>query len=235
MFVLLTAQISSAYYCPSTGRWLSRDPLGEPGFENLRAAKAGKMVLTQPARWIQRDSISAKNDPDRYAFVCNNSINSIDILGLSPGTPTATCCKCLRVQVGGKPTNPPNIGWYIDGTRAMYGNLMTVTWTVSGNPHDCTYGQDEKGYSDAKAATGGGSKYATYSNHPDVSGIVPITFGSNTATYQDYMGLPFSAPDDDGGWKYFIDLSIDFTCTSSDGSKITGQHLDYRKSGSMHF
>ena len=26
LFVLAAAQIASAYYCPSTGRWLSRDP-----------------------------------------------------------------------------------------------------------------------------------------------------------------------------------------------------------------
>src|ERR1035437_9273324 len=44
LFVLLTAQIASAYYCPSTGRWLSRDPVGEPGFE----AQIGRAHVCTP-------------------------------------------------------------------------------------------------------------------------------------------------------------------------------------------
>ncbi len=41
------------FYCPSLGRWLSRDPIEENGWKNL------------------------------YGFVINNSINNYDILGLS--------------------------------------------------------------------------------------------------------------------------------------------------------
>ena len=63
LFVLLAAQIASAYYCPSTGRWLSRDPMGEPGFETLRAARVVPQAevaspTSLPAgRWINRDPI----------------------------------------------------------------------------------------------------------------------------------------------------------------------------------
>ncbi len=35
---LFSANQASAYYSPSTGHWLSRDPMGEPGFEALRAS-----------------------------------------------------------------------------------------------------------------------------------------------------------------------------------------------------
>jgi hypothetical protein len=60
LFMLAAAQIASAYYCPSTGRWLSRDPMGEPGFENLRAAgimSPTVMPGSQSARWLNRDPI----------------------------------------------------------------------------------------------------------------------------------------------------------------------------------
>jgi hypothetical protein len=54
IFVLLTAQITSAYYCPSTGRWLSRDPVGERGFQALMAA-AQAPIAAKSSRWITRD------------------------------------------------------------------------------------------------------------------------------------------------------------------------------------
>src|ERR1035437_1942720 len=55
LFVLLTAQIASAYYCPSTGRWLSRDPIGEPGFQVQQMAAQIPAVTSD--RWINRDPI----------------------------------------------------------------------------------------------------------------------------------------------------------------------------------
>ena len=90
LFVLLAAQIASAYYCPSTGRWLSRDPMGEPGFEHLRAAgvvpKIGQVVSPAslpPGRWINRDSVASEKEPNRYTMVGNNTPNQFDILGLN--------------------------------------------------------------------------------------------------------------------------------------------------------
>ncbi len=96
LFVLLAAQIASAYYCPSTGRWLSRDPMGEPGFEALRTAnivpRVGQVVSPAslpPGRFFERDTIAAKKEPNRYAFAANDPITSIDALGLC----TAYLCK----------------------------------------------------------------------------------------------------------------------------------------------
>jgi RHS repeat-associated protein len=59
------------YYGPSTGRWLSRDPIGEDGgFSEL-----GGMY--------QLDSVlEPRNEPYLYVFVGNDGINSIDSLGL---------------------------------------------------------------------------------------------------------------------------------------------------------
>jgi hypothetical protein len=243
LFALFTANNASAYYSPSTGRWLSRDPSGELGFETLRAAyttpQIGQVTSTAslpPSRLFNRDSIAVKADPNRYAFVRNEPIDLVDREGLSWWRNLLCPCKCQSVTVTGKPVAPPGVGWYIPGTYAQYGNLMTVTWTVSGNPKSCTYGQNEKGQIDATPLSGQPAKSPYYgSDYPDVSGIVPITYGSGTATYQDYMGIKFYAPRDDGDWNYFFDLGIDFICTSSDGTRITGNHLDYKASGKFHF
>jgi hypothetical protein len=55
---LLMSNQAKAFYNPQTGRWLSRDPIGEKGELNL------------------------------YGFVGNDSINSIDLFGLLTGTVT---------------------------------------------------------------------------------------------------------------------------------------------------
>jgi RHS repeat-associated protein len=77
MFVLLTAQIASAYYCPSTGRWPNRDPKGELGFELLRGGK--------PLR---------QNDPNPYSYVYNSPVFGIDPDGLSLWTKVKNFCWC---------------------------------------------------------------------------------------------------------------------------------------------
>jgi len=92
LFVLLTAQVASAFYCPSTGRWLSRDPIGETGFEVLRATTARPRVAsigTPPtARWIYRDANAEIKEPNRYDFVDNDAVNGWDLFGLAiAGTP----------------------------------------------------------------------------------------------------------------------------------------------------
>ena len=41
----LTAQSVFAYYNPSTGRFLSRDPIGEPGFQVLQMAQGAPITV----------------------------------------------------------------------------------------------------------------------------------------------------------------------------------------------
>jgi len=83
LFVALwTAQTTSAWYEPSTGRWLTRDPVGEPGFEVLRRAQAVPQpasTASSPGRWIHRNRPDNEN---RYVFVRNNPVNGIDPEGL---------------------------------------------------------------------------------------------------------------------------------------------------------
>ena len=83
LLVLATVQMASAYYCPSTGRWLSRDPMGELGFEAIRTASIVMPAKpeTTPSRWVKRDP----NGENFYAFVENNSLNLVDFSGLEPG------------------------------------------------------------------------------------------------------------------------------------------------------
>jgi hypothetical protein len=109
LFVLLTAQIASAYYCPSTGRWLSRDPIGEPGFENLRAAgafpKIGRVTSPIPltsSRWINRDPIVETKEPNRYVFVQNSPVQKIDVRGLGIANYTQYGNYCGAGYCGGK-------------------------------------------------------------------------------------------------------------------------------------
>jgi hypothetical protein len=86
---LLIANQASAYYSPSTGRWLSRDPNGDPGFELLRASSAVPKVgqiasaaYLPPSRLFVRDTVESKREPNRYDFVANTPISAVDLFGL---------------------------------------------------------------------------------------------------------------------------------------------------------
>jgi len=82
---LWTAETALAWYDPSTGRWLTRDPIEEPGFQ---AIPKMRLATTSPAarRWIKRDSTG----PNLYVFVGNSSPNKIDRLGLEGTDPWGT-------------------------------------------------------------------------------------------------------------------------------------------------
>lgn len=100
LFVLLTAQIASAYYCPSTGRWLSRDPIGEPGFQNSQTASLPLRIgnSQSSSHWINRDLINElalniltrnrkfvgrSQEGSLYCFVSDDPVGKFDVLGLS--------------------------------------------------------------------------------------------------------------------------------------------------------
>lgn len=66
MFALLVAQSALAFYNPSTGRWLSRDPIEE----------AGSVVATK-SEFSEKDA-----GPNHYAFIANAPVNEVDYVGL---------------------------------------------------------------------------------------------------------------------------------------------------------
>lgn len=63
---LLIGQHALGFYNPSSGRWLNRDPVWEPGLQKLRDEQAKRT-------WNENGNL--------YAFVGNNSVQEIDIDG----------------------------------------------------------------------------------------------------------------------------------------------------------
>ncbi len=140
LFALSVAQVASAYYCPSTGRWLSRDPIGEPGFQNLQTTPLpsgiGNSVLQSSGRWINRDPIASNTENFQnqqlgsYYFANNQPISYFDFIG-------------LLTAGGGVPTTDP---WPIIGEHHNY-----LTFTIS-CPTGTRYQYDSVDYSAAVAA-----------------------------------------------------------------------------------
>ncbi len=104
---LFSIQQASAVYNPQTGRWLSRDPAGEPGFELLQAAHSlpsvGSDAVLPHGRLFNRDPlrepgfkiltqryepINWDEEKNRYCFIGNDPVNLHDLFGLKCG-----CCK----------------------------------------------------------------------------------------------------------------------------------------------
>lgn len=91
LFMLAAVQIASAYYSPSTGRWLSRDPMGEPGFQALQetSPQIDNSIQQQSARWIERDPITVEQTANSYAFLGNKPIRQTDLLGMVGSVPVS--------------------------------------------------------------------------------------------------------------------------------------------------
>ncbi len=88
MLVLLAGTTASfAYYNPSTGRWLSRDPIGEMG------------------------------GPNQSGFVLEDPLNLVDLFGLGDGNPVPPIVISGPLPpIGGYPPGPlPPIGGYPPG------------------------------------------------------------------------------------------------------------------------
>ena len=142
-------------------------------------------------------------------------------------------CKCQYVNV----FRGPSPGLYPFGKDSKYGFLMTITWTVSGDPQKCKYGQLESGTGTAIALSGQPEKLAeTYRFHLDLkSEGLPFTYGINSATYRDAMGTTLRHPTDDGDWKISPNLSIKFICTSSDGELTIGGSVAFDYENTIQF
>jgi len=138
---LLFASRAGAYYSPSTGRWLSRDPMGEPGFETIRAAykspQVGQITSTAslpPSRILVRDTV-LKNDLNEYAFVKNDPESKVDLFGLESepdiswaprGCPDPAHQTQAYIQVV--------TGYGSGGPRVDNGSLVFPGWHSTGCP-----------------------------------------------------------------------------------------------------
>jgi RHS repeat-associated protein len=230
----------------SAGRWLSRDPAVDmPRRWSSDFSNPYHFTLNDPLNFVDTDGRQLfPGGPFPVPFP---PIEPGPVDPRPPGwppnvpyVPKCMRCKCKSVTITGKPVDPPGVGWYAAGSpgnsKGVYGNDMTITWWVSGDPKECTYGQDESGGSLAVPTSGGGGeKQSNYNDHPDVSKLAAITYGQESATYHDQMGIYFSAPRDNGAWEYTLDLMIKFTCTSSDGTKMTGATHHFDDYGTLYF
>jgi len=121
---VLLGREAQAFYNPSAGRWLSRDPIEE------------------------------RVGPNLNAMAKNNAINKVDALGLLTDESMnfmaewqCMPCKCKSVTVTYDPGGHtvqlgPYKNWWDHYT---YGSKVHVSWTVEGRPRKCQYFQDEKG------------------------------------------------------------------------------------------
>jgi len=196
---LLTTAPAHAFYNPQTGRWLSRDPLGERGGLNL------------------------------YCFIANSPVKNVDLFGLTGPATWCKFCKCDQVTVTGLFPLPTMGWYLKPGTTInKYGNLLTIRWDIIGDPKKCSYGQHEYGAGLAlpKSKPNLNIKGPDfYGDHPSV----PVdSYGLHSATYQDSMGAEFFGPDK-GEWALTIKMKIEFTCTSSTGKRITGHVEDFNE------
>jgi hypothetical protein len=73
LLAVLCGQEVQAYYNASTGRWLSRDPIGEEVF-------LASYSTDKPRHEVRRLRREGLKSP--YLFVGNNALNFIDLLGL---------------------------------------------------------------------------------------------------------------------------------------------------------
>jgi hypothetical protein len=151
-FVLFAANQASAYYSSSTGRWLSRDPMGEQGFELLRSSgvvpRVGQVV--SPAslpqgRLFVRDSAAASKEPNRYGFVRNDPLQYFDRLGL---------VREPQADVTWSPQDCPN------GQKTVFIQVLYGGWGPYSGPR---VDDGSAGFS------GGGSKGCPEYNPPNMS------------------------------------------------------------------
>ncbi len=77
LFWLFLEGICQAYYNPSTGRWLSRDPISELG----------------PQRPAFGPKVVAEREPNSYAFAVNSAVSRHDAFGLTTGALELQCCR----------------------------------------------------------------------------------------------------------------------------------------------
>ena len=91
--------VASAYYNPSTGRFLGRDPIGEPGAIVARTAVAS-------GGFISRDPVTGPSALNCYIYPNNAPMNWLDPDGLTAQETQPTT-----------PPKPVNVGTYVCGDR----------------------------------------------------------------------------------------------------------------------
>ncbi len=101
--LLALADAASAYYSPRLGRFLSRDPISEPGAVLVHQAARPAMSF------LPRDPIEGRQDKDLYRYVDNSPTNYVDPHGLCPlAQPGEVKWGTIVLQPGGRYFNTVN-------------------------------------------------------------------------------------------------------------------------------
>ena len=199
--------IAKAYYNPQTGRWLSRDPVGEPGFQVLQVA-GGAAQTTLPGsapalpqgRWFERDS-EVRSGPNLYGFVFNSPVNRVDILGL--------CCRCKSVKGGPFEERVTQVPGNAPNTISVGVN---VPWkvTVEGDINKCHCRYYDNGDIWAQVHFHGGPTLERYENYPAVvHDPIPCAYKN------DRPGLILGVPPS-GSLSYVLRYNLTMTLVCSD-------------------
>ena len=204
---VLLAGNASAFYNPSTGRWLNRDPIGQNGGRN------------------------------ENGFLKNDSANNLDLHGtfvaaVNPLVDVVCSCKCMSVGVGFHPGGRAGFqwGWNTDRDGPWFGNKMAVRWYVQGNPKFCEYRQIENGsgvlmHTTSVSAPNKPLDWGIFGSPNDrlMNGnMTSALYLKDGFAYTDRVGhTSWDSPTDDGDWSFTVSqaLSITLKCVSSD--KVT--------------
>ncbi len=125
------------YYNPSSGRWLSRDPINELGGD------------LQFGFW-ENNLVDTYGDLNPYLFVGNAPLANIDRFGLAAtgDDKKKTCaCTCKSVKI----TYTPDLKdgklqfkvYTANDKTKRYGLVLHVKWQVDGDSKQCHYGLNE--------------------------------------------------------------------------------------------
>jgi len=93
---LATVPMAQAFYNPSLGRWLNRDPIADLGGINLYS-----MVANNPIRYFDRFGLAPvpngpnqqRNNPNACTFICKNEKYEIVVGRSGQGKPYEDCCR----------------------------------------------------------------------------------------------------------------------------------------------
>ena len=116
-------------YDPETGRWLNRDPLGEPGFELLTGASQPTRAEEENDDAEGDNSFTPSENLNLYRFVSNDPISAFDALGLWE-------LRCRPLQGVGRVTGQKHCWIECDGKSYSLLNKNGTATKVIDDPAD---------------------------------------------------------------------------------------------------
>jgi RHS repeat-associated protein len=108
------------YYSPTPGRWLSRDPIGELGHQNLAGSRKSRLRL--------------REEQNLYGFVYNDAVNKVDPKGLAVWWDCVACAAALVGKFGGTFAGCAYGCWESSSPSYPYGQCLSDCLTSTMNP-----------------------------------------------------------------------------------------------------